>query len=330
MSLDSRPHDADQIVDRRRLRRKLTFWRVLTVVVVIAAIAAVAAISRDGSLTGATSGNIARVTISGLIRGNQARVEALERLANSNAKAVIVHIDSPGGTTSGSEELYSALVRLKAKKPMVVVVDGLCASGGYIAALASDHIIAQSASLVGSIGVLIQYPNFTDLLKTVGVKVEDVKSSPLKAAPNGFEPTSPEAREALASIVMDSYDWFKGLVAKRRNLEGEALAKVADGRVFTGRQAIDLKLIDQLGNEQTAIDWLAKEKGIDPKTPVRNYNLRSRLSDLSFLHLTAVTLLNAVGLDGFARSLEQSGAFAAVERLNLDGLLALWHPSPVN
>jgi protease-4 len=330
MSLDSRPLDADQIVDRRRLRRKLTFWRVLTVLVVVAAIGAVVAMSRDSRLTGGTSGAIARVTISGLIRGNQARVEALERLANSNAKAVIVHIDSPGGTTAGSEQLYDSLIRLKAKKPVVVVVDGLCASGGYIAALASDHIIAQSASLVGSIGVLIQFPNFTDLLKTVGVKVEDVKSSPLKAAPNGFEPTSPEARAALASIVMDSYDWFKDLVGKRRSLEGEALAKVADGRVFTGRQALDLKLVDQLGNEQTAIAWLAKEKGIDPKTPVRNYSLRSRLSDFSFLHLAAVSLLNAVGLDGFARSLEQSGAFAAAERLNLDGLLALWHPSPVN
>lgn len=329
MSLDSRPLDADQIVDRRRLRRKLTFWRVLTVLVVIAAVGAVAAMSRQGGFTG-PSGSIARVTISGLIRGNQARVEAIEKLANSSAKAVIVHIDSPGGTTAGSEQLYDSLVRLKAKKPMVVVVDSLCASGGYIAALASDHIIAQSASLVGSIGVLIQYPNFTDLLKTVGVKVEDVKSSPLKAAPNGFEPTSPEARAALASIVMDSYDWFKDLVAKRRSLEGEALATVADGRVFTGRQAVKLRLIDQLGDEQTALAWLAKEKGIDPKTPVRNYSLRPRFSEFSFIHLTAVSLLNAVGLDGFARSLEQSGAFAAAERLNLDGLLALWHPSPVN
>lgn len=330
MSLDSRPLDADQIVDRRRLRRKLTFWRVLTVVVALAAIGAVVAMSRPGNLTNTTSGAIARITISGLIRGNQERVEALERLANSNAKAVIVHIDSPGGTTSGAEQLYDSLRRLKAKKPMVVVVDGLCASGGYIAAMASDHIIAQSASLVGSIGVLIQYPNFTDLLKTVGVKVEDVKSSPLKAAPNGFEPTSPEARAALASIVMDSYNWFKDLVSTRRKLEGEALVKVADGRVFTGRQALELKLIDQLGDERTAVEWLAKEKGIDPKTPVRDYRLRSRFSDFSFIHLTAVTLLNAIGLDGFARSLEQSGAFAAAERLNLDGLLALWHPSPTN
>jgi protease-4 len=330
MSLDNRPFDADQIVDRRRLRRKLTFWRVLTVLVAIAAIGAVVAVSRQGSLTGTTSGSIARVTISGLIRGNQERVEALERLGNSSVRAVIVHIDSPGGTTAGSEQLYDSLMRLKAKKPMVVVVDGLCASGGYIAALASDHIIAQSASLVGSIGVLVQYPNFADLLKTIGVKVEDVKSSPLKAAPNGFEPTSPEARAALASIVMDSYDWFKGLVSSRRKLEGEALAKVADGRVFTGRQAIDLKLIDQLGDERTAVAWLAKEKGINPATPVRNYRLRARFSEFSFLHLTAVSLLELAGLDGFARSLEQSGAFAAAERLNLDGVLALWHPSPSN
>ena len=330
MSLDNRPFDADQIVDRRRLRRKLTFWRVLTVLVAVAAIGAVVAVSRQGSLTGTTSGSIARVTISGLIRGNQERVEALERLGNSSVRAVIVHIDSPGGTTAGSEQLYDSLMRLKAKKPMVVVVDGLCASGGYIAALASDHIIAQSASLVGSIGVLVQYPNFADLLKTIGVKVEDVKSSPLKAAPNGFEPTSPEARAALASIVMDSYDWFKGLVSSRRKLEGEALAKVADGRVFTGRQAIDLKLIDQLGDERTAVAWLAKEKGINPATPVRNYRLRARFSEFSFLHLTAVSLLELAGLDGFARSLEQSGAFAAAERLNLDGVLALWHPSPSN
>jgi protease-4 len=330
MSLDSRPHEADQIVDRRRLRRKLTFWRVLTVLVVLAAIGAVYAVSRQGSLTGIASGQIARVTISGLIRGNQDRVEAIERLSNSSVKAVIVHIDSPGGTTAGSEQLYDSLKRLKAKKPMVVVVDSLCASGGYIAALASDHIIAQSASLVGSIGVLVQYPNFTDLLKTIGVKVEDVKSSPLKAAPNGFEPTSPEARAALASIVMDSYDWFKGLVGDRRKLEGEALAKVSDGRVFTGRQALDLKLIDQLGDERTAVAWLVREKGIPANTPVRNYQLRSRFSEFSFLHLTAVSLLQAVGLDGFARSLEQSGAFAAAERLNLVGLLALWHPSPSN
>ena len=261
-------------MDRRRLRRKLTFWRVLTVLVVIAAIGAVAAMSRQGASDRSPSGSIARVTISGLIRGNQTRVEAIERLANSGAKAVIVHIDSPGGTTAGSEQLYDSLIRLKAKKPMVVVVDGLCASGGYIAALASDHIIAQSASLVGSIGVLIQYPNFTDLLKTVGVKVEDVKSSPLKASPNGFEPTSPEARAALASIVMDSYDWFKELVAKRRSWKARHWQRSPTAASSPAGRRSSCKLIDQLGDERTALAWLAKEKGIDAKTPVRNFSLQ--------------------------------------------------------
>src|SRR5690606_13242804 len=108
-------------------------------------------------------------------------------------------------------------------------------------------IIAQSSSLVVSIGALVQYPNFSELLKTVGVKVEDVKSWPLKAAPNSFEPTSPEARAALAAIVMDSYEWFRGLVRNSRKLDGEALERVTDGRVFTGRQALELRLVDELG-----------------------------------------------------------------------------------
>ena len=188
-----------------------------------------------------------------------------------------MHINSPGGTTAGSEQLYDALVRLKAKKPLVVVVEGLAASGGYIAAIAADHIIAQQSSLVGSIGVLFQYPNFTELLKTVGVKVEEVKSSPLKAAPNGFEPTSPEARAALDALVKDSYAWFRGLVKERRGMDDALLEKVADGRVFTGRQAIDLKLVDQLGDEKTAVAWLVAEKKVKSELPVRDYKLDSAL-----------------------------------------------------
>src|SRR5664279_989899 len=237
MSLDS-----DVIVDRRRIRRKLTFWRVAAVLVAIAAVVAVGVIAAPGG-RGAllASGTISRVHIDGLIRSDNDRVEALERLEKSNAAAVIVHINSPGGTTAGSEQLYDALVRLKAKKPLVVVVEGLAASGGYITAIAADHIVAQQSSLVGSIGVLFQYPNFTELLKTVGVKVEEVKSSPLKAAPNGFEPTIPEARAALDALVKDSYAWFRGLVKERRGRDDALLEKVADGRVFTGRQAVDLK-----------------------------------------------------------------------------------------
>src|ERR1700737_2660875 len=258
MSLDS-----DVIVDRRRIRRKLTFWRVTAALVAIAAVAIVGVVMTPGgrgALT--TSGSIACGNIEGMICSDQERVAALERLENSQSAAVIVHINSPGGTTAGSEQLYDALVRLKAKKPLVVVVEGLAASGGYITAIAADHIVAQQSSLVGSIGVLFQIPNFTELLKTVGVKVEEVKSSPLKAAPNGFEPTSPEARDALDALVKDSYAWFRGLVKERRGMDDALLEKVADGRVFTGRQAVDLKLVDQLGDEKTAVTWLVTQKGV--------------------------------------------------------------------
>jgi protease IV len=321
--------DADTIVDRRRLRRKLTFWRVCAVLlVIIAALSVAAALAPPGSrLLAAPPNTIARVTITGLIRNDRDRVEALDRLAKSSVKAVIVHLDSPGGTTVGSEQLHAALRRVVVAKPTVMVVDGLAASGAYIAAIAGDHIIAQDTSLVGSIGVLFQLPNVTDLLKTVGIRVEEIKSSPLKAAPNGFEPTSPEARAAIESIVRDSYDWFRNLVKDRRHFDDAGLERVADGRVFTGRQAVELKLVDQLGDEQTAIAWLAKEKGIDPKLSVRDWRLDSRLGDLGFLHLIGSKILERMGLGTLATRLDELGTVQAVERLNLDGLLALWHPA---
>jgi protease-4 len=321
--------DADAIVDRRRMRRKLTFWRVTAVVVALVAIGGSALFLVPGSRLMPPGAYISRIKIQGLIRGNQDRIEALERLSRSRASAVIVHIDSPGGTTAGSEQLYDALRELQSKKPMVVVVDGLAASGAYIAALSADHIIANETSLVGSIGVLFQYPNFTDVLKTIGIKVEEVKSSPLKAAPNGFEPTSPEARAAIEAIVLDSYAWFKDLVKNRRKMDNGQLTRVSDGRVFTGRQAMGLKLVDGLGNEKTALAWLEKEKKVPANTPVRDYSLRPRFSELSFLHVTAWTF-QAVGLSAIAHRIEEWGAVQAVERLNLDGLLALWHPPSTN
>ena len=274
--------DADLIVDRRRLRRKLTFWRVLAIAIIVLGIAGAAGFASNRfGLTGVRP-YIARVTISGLIRGDQERVRQLDRLGRSStARAVIVHVDSPGGTTAGSEQLFDSLSQLRDKKPLVVVVDSMAASGGYITALAADHIVAQQTSLVGSIGVLFEYPNFVDLLDKIGVKVESVKSSPLKAAPNGFEPTSPEATAALNSIIQDSYAWFKGIVKDRRHLTDDQLAAVDDGRVFTGHQGIALKLVDELGDERAALAWLAKEKQVDTKLPVRDYELKSRFGDLT-------------------------------------------------
>jgi protease-4 len=314
------------------MRRKLTFWRVAAFLVAIVAIVGVAAtVARRSDLAVVAGGDyIARIKITGLIRNDEERVDALEKLAKSGVKGVVVHIDSPGGTTAGSEQLHNSLRLVAAAKPMVVVVDGLAASGGYIAAMSAEHIVAQQTSLVGSIGVLFQYPNFTEVLKTIGVKVEEIKSSPLKAAPNGFEPTSPEARAAIEALVKDSYAWFRDMVKDRRKMDDELLQRVADGRVFTGRQGVELKLIDELGNEKTAVDWLTKEKGLKPDTPVRDWDLKSRFGDLGFLHMATAAVLDAVGLGSLARQFESWGSVRAIERLNLDGLLALWHPPAGN
>jgi protease-4 len=321
--------DTDAIVDRRRMRRKLTFWRFSAFVIALVAIGSAAFLltTRNRLVTGGDY--IARIKIQGLIRNNEKRVEALSRLAKSRARAVIIHVDSPGGTTAGSEQLYNALRDLQNKKPTVVVVDGLAASGAYIAALSSEHIIAGDTSLVGSIGVLFQYPNFTNVLKTLGVSVESIKSSPLKAAPNGFEPTSPEARAAIEAIVRDTFSWFKELVKSRRRMSDAQLAAVSDGRVFTGRQGISLHLVDDLGNEKTALAWLESEKKVPASTPVRNYSLEPRFSQLSFLHLAAWGF-DAIGFSSLSHSLKESSVGDAIERLNLDGLLALWHPPAAN
>ncbi|HJZ20470.1 MAG TPA: S49 family peptidase, partial [Bradyrhizobium sp.] len=128
----------------------------------------------------------------------------------------------------------------------------------------------------------------------------------------------------------DSYAWFRDLVKSRRGMDDALLEKVADGRVFTGRQAVDLKLIDQIGDEKTAVAWLVAEKNVKPDLPVRDYNLSPRFGDLTFLRTAASITLDALGLSTIARHIEQAGVAQAVDRLGLDGMLALWRPAGAN
>ena len=198
-------------------------------------------------------------------------LKLIDDIGNSHASAVLLEIESPGGTTTGAERLYDALRRLAKKKPVVSVIGTVGASGGYIAALGADEIFAEGNSLIGSIGVLFQIPNVSKLLDKIGVQVESIKSSPLKAAPSGYEPTSEAAKQALNALVVDSYDWFKALVKERRQLSDAELATVSDGRVFTGRQGISLRLVDMIGGEREAIEWLEREKGIRKGLSVQDW-----------------------------------------------------------
>ena len=319
--------EADAIVDRRRLTRRVRFWRIMTALVAIIAIAGFS-IARLGRGSLHATPHIARVSISGIILGDDETARLLKRVEDSsNAEAVLLSINSPGGTVSGSEELFQSIRKLAAKKPVVAVVANTAASGAYIAAIGTDHIVSRGGAIVGSIGVLAQIPNATDLLDKIGIHVETVRSSPLKAMPSGIEPTPPEARKALEDTVLDSFAWFKDLVKARRNLTDEELSKVADGRVFTGRQALPLKLIDELGGEDEAIAWLQKEKNIKADRKVETWKRPSstgRFGLLSGMSLAA----DVLGFERAARFLNSGQA--ELDQNALFGLLALWSPLQAN
>ena len=313
--------DADMIADRRRLRRKLSFWRVAAILVLVLAVGAGAFVWSGRAGLPGTGQQIARVSISGLITGDQRTADLLKRVGDSTAvRGVVISINSPGGTTSGSEELFQRIRELSAKKPTVAFVDGLAASGGYITAMAADRIVARETALVGSIGVLFQYPDFSNLMGKVGVSVGTIKSAPLKAEPSPFSPTPPEAIAALQSVVNDTFAWFKHLVSERRGIAGEQLQFVSDGRVFSARQGLPLKLVDQLGSERDAIAWLEREKGVPASLPVRDWKPRDT-SRFSFWSLAAFGA-DLAGFEELAASI-RSTAFGAVK---LDGLLAVWQP----
>ena len=248
---------------------------------------------------------------------------AATRLAREH---LVLRVDVAQVSLIGSREDNQdrGVVAVNEQAALLAVVDGMAASGGYIAALASDHIIARRTSIVGSIGVLFQYPNVVKLLDTLGVKMEGVKSSPLKAAPNPVETTTPEARAALEAVVMDTFAWFKDIVRERRHLSDAELALVSDGRIFTGKQGLALKLVDALGDEKDAIAWLEKEKGLPQNLKVKRYRPKKNLEAFDLVN-GAASVAHAMGFEVLASVLQRSNA--ENQGVVLDGLLVLWHPS---
>ena len=313
---------ADDLIDRRRLRRKLTFWRVAAIGLVALALAALASWFYGGEF-GEAGDHIAKVKIEGTITEDEELTERLEKIRKSpRVKGVILAIDSPGGTTAGGEMIYDEVRKLAAEKPVTAQVGTLAASAGYMIASAADHIVARKSSIVGSIGVLVQFPDVTGLMDKIGVKLEEVKSSPLKAEPSPFNATTEEERAMVRKLILDSYDWFVGIVAERRSMSRPEVLALADGSIFTGRQALGNKLVDAVGGEDEAVAWLAT-KGVDAKLKVVEWKNTQRGSSLLFSKALMRKVSQALGLPDYSGDLlHELGA----DRLFLDGLVSVWHP----
>jgi protease-4 len=310
--------DAETILERRRLRRRASFWRVTAFVVAAVAIVVGASVATDMKSfeAVASGGQVADIKVDGFILTRPKAVELIDKAAkDASVKAIVLHIDSGGGAASGGEALYKSIRRASATKPTVAVIDGLGASAAYMTAIAADYVIARESAITGSIGVIFQYGNVGELLQKLGVSYDEVKSAPLKGEPSLFHEPPPGAEAMVKRVIDDTYDWFVGLVAERRKLPMATARSLADGSIYSGRQALRLKLIDAVGGDEEARVWLSDEKGISLDLPLKEWK-----PDDSFF---AALSENAV--TGIARSLGfEDAASILPRRLAVDGLLSLW------
>ena len=301
--------NADTLLDRIYLKSQVRKWRILALVAVVAAVAAYIP-SSDGS--GPISrDHIARITIDGIITDDKKLDELIQQVKDdSSAVAVILRLDTPGGSAVGGEELYLNLRELAKVKPVVAVMRSMATSAGYMAALGADHIIAREGTITGSIGVIIQSAEITNLAEKLGITPVTIKSAPLKGTPSFAEKLTPEARDAVQSVVNDFYNVFVDMVTERRKLPREKVSQLADGRVYSGRQALKLQLIDALGGEKEAIEWLTKNKNIDPDISTKDREKPKEKNSL---------------LDRLEGAV--SNNIMGDLLLGLDGLVLIWHPN---
>lgn len=302
---------SDLLIDRKRLKSQLSSWRAIALLVIFAASALIfGGFSKNGKPT--ISGDyIAEIRIEGVMFDDAKRDKLFKTILNDNkAKALIVQMDSPGGTTMGGEEIYLQLKEISKKKPVVGVMRTLCASACYMAALGTDYTVAREGTLTGSIGVLLQSVEFSRLADKLGITPITIKSGAMKDVPSMSEPMTEEQRMIVSEVVSDAYNHFVRLIIENRKMDDETVRKLADGRVYTGSQAKKLNLIDGIGGKEEALVWLAEKRKINPKLQVREIKPEPELDSLLGV------LAQSTGIKMFNRS-----------AVGLDGLVSIWHPS---
>lgn len=317
--------ETETVLDRRRLRRSVSLWRAAGIAGLTLAFGALVLGSDTISALGGKK-EIARVSIEGTITENREQLQLLKDLAEDDKVAgVLLYVNSPGGTTTGGEALYEGLRKLNEKKPVVAQFGTVAASAGYIVGLAADHIVARGNTITGSVGVIVQWPELAQLLDKVGVKVNEIKSGPLKAAPSPFEPLTEEGRKVAQNMVLDGFKWFLGLVEERRGIKTADIEGLKEGRIFSGREAVSVKLVDAIGGEDEAVKWLKEIKKIDKDAEVKDRKPKAPNS-LGVFSASAQLAPSWLGqeVQSLAQILMRD---PSISTLGLDGLVSVWHPS---
>jgi protease IV len=316
--------ETEAVLDRRALRRKVTAWRSAFIVAgVLAAGGLALALGAGQGLT--QTRQIARVTLEGLITEDRRQLQMLERIANApHVAGVILSINSGGGTTTGGEALYEAIRNIAKKKPVVAQFGTVAASAAYICGLAADRIVARGNSITGSVGVIFQWPEVSGLLDKVGVKMNEIKSGPLKAVPSMFEPISPGGRQVAEQMVAESQTWFLSLVKARRGIETAAVPGLEQGRVFSGREAVAFKLVDEIGGENEAVNWLELQKGVPAKLRVVDW--RPAGSGGAGVFNWIGSALASVWSGAMGGNTMLTDLDTMRSRMALDGLVSVWQP----
>jgi len=314
--------ETEAVLDRRRMRRRLSLWRTLAVIAGLLAIGLLLFSSADraGLLD---SRQIARVTIDGMITEDRDLLRMLQKIGESKQVAgVIVAVNSPGGTTAGGEALFEALRGVAKTKPVVAQFGTVATSAAYIAGLATDQIVARGNTITGSVGVIFQWPEFAGLLEKLGIKVNEIKSGPLKANPSPFLPLDDAGRSAAEEMVAESQRWFLNLVRTRRGIETKSVPGLEQGRVFSGRDALNHKLIDQIGGEAEVVKYLEDQRSVPKGLKIVDWKV-SRDTSWSFVRLGTFALARLTGIPALEEIARMSNDRLA--GLQLDGLLSIWH-----
>lgn len=316
--------ETEAVLDRRLLRRRLGWWRGAAIVAALVAIGVAASVANES--VGSTK-QIARVSLEGMITEDRDQLRMLKKIAeDKNVAGVILFVNSPGGTTAGGEALYEAIQNVSKAKPVVAQFGTVAASAAYIAGLATDRIVARGNSITGSVGVIFQWPDVTQLMDKVGVKMNEIKSGPLKANPSPFQPLDEAGKSNAQKMVAETQGWFLGLVASRRGVDTKSIDGLEQGRVFSGREAVGFKLVDQLGGEAEAVAWMEQQRNVPKNLKIVDWKPKRESNwGVGRLSLAAIAALLGSGAEDTLSEVLQGQPILA--RLRLDGLVSVWQGS---